>query len=735
LPSSNLQTAAVHGSEPEALAFGRFVIEPQKRQLFEDGAPVTLTPKGFDTLAFLIAHRDRVVSKDELLESLWPDISVDEANLSQQIFTLRKLLGDNATDPRFIATAPRRGYRFVAPVRLLASTDATAAARQQLQQPSVPLPGRRWTRAALGLVALLALLATAAVAGWLTRRQPAEATVAPFKFSIAPPPGTTLPDNGGAPAVSPDGRRAAFLVRVGTAIGSNQLAIRRLDSTEVSLVAHTTNATSPFWSPDSRYLGYFAQAAIFRIDVNTMGPPVKIAETKEGWAASWGSRGTILISSSPRGGPLYKVAATGGEPTPVTTLDRRHGERAHLFAAFLPDGERFVYLSFARADAAGVYLGSLRGDKPRRLLTDNTVARYASGHLLYVTGDTLVAQPFDPVTAAFLGDPRPLVPMEVSNAGFAPFSASDAGVLIYGEILPRLSRLRWVDRAGRDVSPATTAARYMDPTLVGAGRNVLVAYHDAVSARPLPGSDVFFLSDGRSPRRLTSSPEHDYLPVSSPDGNAVAFSSLRSGGGDLYVASLDGAGGDRLLFSSPDRKDPTDWSTDGQYLLFENVSQAASSDVWYLRLDDRKPTPFLTSRANEWGARLSPDGRWLVYTSDESGRHEVHVRSFPDGRRTAQVSHEGARHPFWREDGAELFYLADNDTIVAVPFADSPQRPVVGAAMALFAVRPVRYTSRNAFVPAPDGARFLINERVEHDSPRDVKVIVNWSASAARASQ
>ena len=727
MSSSNAQIvdgSASPRDESDALTFGRFTIARQKRLLLDQGVPVALTPKAFDTLAMLIAHRERVVAKEELLESLWPETSVDEANLSQQIFTLRKILGDNAANPQFISTASRRGYRFIAHVQPVGSSGTT--------EPSAtgPRPTQGQHGHAAVLVAVGVVLASLTGAFWLGGTRTPSGGHTSFKFSVAPPPETTLPENGGSPVLSPDGKQVAFIVRVGVAIGSNQLALRRLDSTDVSLIPHTVNATAPFWSPDSRYLGYFAGASIYRIAVQTMGPPVKIADTHDGWTASWGTRGIILISSSPRGGPLYQVAAAGGEPTAVSTLDDERGERAHLFAAFLPDGERFVYLTYGRADTAGVYVGSLAGGERRRILTDFTAAKYASGHLLYVTRETLVAQPFDPVTAEFLGDATSLVsPMEVTNAGFAPFSASDTGVLVYGDILPRKSRLRWVDRAGRDLSHVTPTARYMDPALVGRGDAVVVAYHEPVSARSLPGSDLFLLGDGRSPRRLTQNPDDDHLPVPSPDGKTVAFSSLRSGGGDLYVAGVDDVNGDRLLLTSPDRKDPTDWSSGGEYLLYENVPRAMSSDLWFLRLADGKPTAFLTSRANEWGGRFSPDGRWVVYTSDESGRHEIFVRSFPDGTRSVRVSHEGARHPFWRDDGAEIYYLADNDVIMAAPFAVTPQGPTVGAATRLFTVRPVRYTSRNAFAPAPDGRRFLINERVETNAARDVKVVVNWSAS------
>ena len=730
MPSSNPQNgdaAHVVDLDLEVVQFGRFVLDPQKRLLLDDGTPIALTPKAFDTLTMLVAERHRVVSKEELLERLWPDTSVEEANLSQQIFTLRKLLGDDANLPIFIATAARRGYRFIAQVQPIAPGLVPVVPALQRE----PSPGpRRWNRGAAPL-AVVALVGWAGLTAWLTIGQSADRGAAQFKFSVAPPAGTTLPENGGAPAISPDGRFVAFLARVGAAIGSNQLALRRLDSTEVTLIPHTDNATSPFWSPDSRYLGYIAQAVLYKIDVESMGPPVKIAATKEGWSASWGSRGTILISSSPAGGPLFQVAATGGDPRPATTLSLQRGERAHLFPSFLPDGRRFVYLTHARADTSGVYLGSLEGDEPRRLLTASTVARYVTGHLLYVASDTLVAQPFDATKVEFAGEAKPLVaPVEVSNAGFAPFSVSDTGVLVHGEILPRQSQLRWVDRGGRELSPPTKWARYMDPVVVGDGPKVVVAYHDAISARPNAGSDVFVLDAAVSPRRLTSSPEMDYLPVPSPDGKTVAFSSFRSGGGDLYLMKMDGDHGERLLLSNADRKDPTDWSADGQYLFYENVPAAASSDVWYLRLADRKPTPFLTSRANEWGAKISPNGRWFVYTSDESGRHEIHVRAFPSGEHALRVSHDGARHPFWRGDGAEIYYLADNDTIMAAPFVDGPEAPDVGEATVLFAVRPVRYTSRNAFAVARDGRRFLINERIQRNAPRDLKVIVNWSSPA-----
>ncbi|HVG30478.1 MAG TPA: protein kinase [Pyrinomonadaceae bacterium] len=592
-----------------------------------------------------------------------------------------------------------------------------------------------WSAAAILLVSTLAL-------AFLHFRR-AEPRTETMRFALLAPEKTAYR---GEFALSPDGRRLAFIA---TGVGGRSLWVRALDSVEARELQGTADAAFPFWSPDGRFIGFFAGNRLKRIDI-VGGSPQALAEvTADSRGGAWGADGTIIFTPNFTS-PLLKVSATGGKAEPVTELDQARGHTSHRWPSFLPDGRRFIYFArTTRKEAEGVYVGSVDSKEGKFLLNTNLLAAYApaggvtnnaaAGYLLFMRESTLMAQPFDAGRMQLSGEPFAVVegvvnvPGEGGPTGYAAFSASANGHLSYLKGSASQSQMGWFDRAGKSLGPVGSPGLFAEPWQSPDGKRIVFGRTD------LQSPDLWQLDLERgTTTRFTFDAAADACPVWSSDGSRVFFSSNRGGNiFSLYQKIASGAGGDELLLK-------TDYNTfaddcfsgkAGEFLLYEIDGPQGRFDLWVLPLTgERKPYPFLQTEFNETHSQFSPDGRFVAYVSDESGRAEVYVQSFPASGGKWQISTTGGDQPQWRRDGRELFYLAPDKTLMAVPVAAGDSFEP-GSPVALFATRVPGGSltgDRNHFVAAADGQRFLVNNLVDEGNTQPLTLVLNWAASLKR---
>ena len=550
-------------------------------------------------------------------------------------------------------------------------------------------------------------------------------------------------------AVSPDGRQVVF---VASGDGASRLWVRPLDTTAAQPLAGTDGASYPFWSPDSRSVGFFADGQLKRLDLSG-GAPQTLAPASAGRGGTWSADGVILFAAG-TAGPLLRVPAGGGDVVPVTTLGA--DQRSHQFPQFLPGGRQFLFYATGSTETAGIYLGALDAAPVTRVTAADTAGAYLptgpgsteafreggtrraeasseGGWLLFGRQGTLVALRFDTARGALSGDPVTVADAlaidATSNVG--ALSVSATGLVTYRAGGASRRQLTWFDRAGQALGTlGSPDATQVDPALSPDGRLVAVE-------RVAQGNTDLWLIDATRTTRFTFDPAQDRLPVWSPDGRRLVFSRLRGGIFDLYQKPANGAGAEALLLASPESKSATSWSPDGRSLLYVNSPPTTSRDVWVLPMaGDPKPFPFLNSTFSEVWSVYSPDGHWVAYGSDESGRYEIYVRPFPGPGGQWQVSTAGGKDPRWRPDGKALYYIAPDSRLMAAPIASAGTALQPGLPPALFQPRialggtPVIGT-RQQYDVAPDG-RFLINVSVDEGSAAPITVITNWNPEAKK---
>jgi Tol biopolymer transport system component len=557
-------------------------------------------------------------------------------------------------------------------------------------------------------------------------------------------------------ALSPDGRQIVF---VASSDGVSRLWVRSLATTTAQPLAGTEGATAPFWSPDSRSIGFFATAALKRLDLGG-GVPQTLAPVTSGGGGTWNADGVIVFASGLTTA-LMRVSATGGAATTLTTLGP--GQRNHRYPWFLPDGRRFLFLAVGTADTAGIYLGALDGGTPTRLAaadgsgvylpsglvrTDQTslAERALSGWLLWVRAGALVAQRLDVAKASLTGEPVTLAEAVAVEAIFSQsaVSVADTGLVAYRMGGGGERQLTWLDRSGTARGTVGDADRSLNhPRVSPDGRRVAVQ-------RTVGGNTDLWLLDGDRTSRFTFDASVDVRPVWSPDGTRVALASSRMGPMDLYQKLASGGGVEERIVPTDQVKTPSSWSADGRFLLYNSTDPQTTIDLWIAPMvGDRTPSLFLKTPFREVLGEFSPDGRWVAYQSNETGQDEVYVRPFVppmDPKSTAstapatasgqwQVSTAGGIQPVWRRDGKELYYLNPAGAMMAVPITTgatlSPGAPVV-----LFPTRIVgggvdTGTGRQYDV-APDG-RFLINTELDAGgATAPITLIQQWNPEAQR---
>ena len=602
------------------------------------------------------------------------------------------------------------------------------AGRSRPSGSEVEPPWRRgWVIGGSAIVA--ALILAAALVPAIAHLREAPSTQPPeMRFEIV-----TEPRFDDTVVISPDGKLLAF---DGLADNKWQLWVRPIDSLTARPIPGTDGAIYPFWSPDSRSLGFFADGKLKRISISG-GPAQTLASAPEPRGGSWGPDGTIVFAPVLTG-PLYGVPASGGETKAATSLQA--GQVSHRFPSLLPDGRHVLYLTQTRGLADGVSISALDGSLDKRLVDAASGAVYASpGILLFRRQQALVAQRFDPQALTVVGDSFPVADVAGTgpNAGSIAASSSNSGTVVFRARTEQggARQLIWFDRSGRNLGVVGAAAlgTINVPDVSPAGDRV------AVHMTTNGNIDVWVVDLARGFRsRLTTDAQADQSPVWSPDGSQIIFSSTRAGSFDLYRTSSLGNGPEELLLENPGTTTPTSWSSDGRSLLYSQLNAASGFDLYVLPLvGDRKPVVVANRTYDEENGQFSKDMRWIAYESNESGKFEVFVQPYPGGGAKWQISTNGGRAPRWRADGRELFYVTPDGTLMGVPLRVSADGSRIESSIPVPLVRgQISVTSRTTatrgqYAASPDGQRFLLVVPLA-EAPAPITVILNWAAALGK---
>jgi Tol biopolymer transport system component len=590
------------------------------------------------------------------------------------------------------------------------SSDAATAKPNGLQRGS-----HRWERLAWSVAVVLAA-AAAAIAMW--RGRPAAPAQLWHVEVDAPPFRNSLP------AISPDGRKIVYIARVD---GRTSLWVRPVDSPRAQALPGTDGAAAPFWSPDGRSVAFFTGLSqLRRVDLDGGSATIHRRPALIGLGGAWSRDGTILFAANPSS-PILRVPADGGEAVPVTRLLAPH-QRLHAAPHLLPDDRHFIYFVDGAPEARGVYLGELGRLESRLLTTSEAPGAYASGHLVFVRNGRLLAQAFDLERLTLNGEP--VVVADDVNSG-TTVSTSATGTIVYRTAPEDTGerQLVWMDRTGKTLDRVVYAGREAQgPALSGDGRRIAL-FRDVNGNVDIWTYDVA----RRTWDRTTSDPLDDIYPLWSPDGSRLIFASNRVNGSmNLYLKALGALGDEAPLLKTPQVKFPTDWSRDGRFVVYNQLAAEGHVDVWAAPLDaDRTPFPVIRSEFNEQHAQLSPDGTWLAYQSDRTGRFEVYLRRFAGPGEDLPVSTNGGAQPRWHPRGREMFYIAADDRLTAVPlsFGADGRSVEPGRPIGLFVTNvgsTAINTNRHQYMVSPDGQSFVMNSATDSPSAAPIRMILNW---------
>ena len=578
------------------------------------------------------------------------------------------------------------------------------------------------------VIAVTALAALAGIGGaWLAMRTPAS-SVRPVRLSVVPPPGTTftMRDITEHPqfALAPDGDRLAFVA--GAPGERSKIWIRSLETGAAQQLAGTDNASGPFWAPDGRSLGFQAEGKLKTVSLDGATPRNLVDLPFDVSHGAWNSDGVILFSSG-NGSSLFTVRAAGGPVTPVTTFDAGRHETAHRWPQFLPDGRFIFFVGSTTPENTGVYLGSLASRSTTQLLRIPSNAVFAEpGYLFFEQNGVIVKQHFDVAAGALVGTPETVGDpiLALRGPSYLPLSAADNGTIAFwsGPLTP--SDLVWADRAGRTISMLAAGSRFDSPSLSPDGTRVLVTVRSNQN-----DNEMWLMNAGNasSSSRITFTRGVARFGIWAPNGNEVVYSMATRDGPQIFRKPASGAGeevqiagvgGNYAVF-------PDDWSRDGHSLVYVVASEHAF-DVWLLDPTQQKTQPLLQSPANEVQPRLSPNGRWLAYASDETGTWEVYVRGFGGTPGRWQISRGGGTQPVWRGDSRELFYVGLGGVMNAVAIGGEDTL-IAGSPQPLFqtTLPNVLAPFRTSYAVSPDGQRFLLNSLRQNPQVSAISVILN----------
>ena len=717
---------------PFSLQFGAVTLIPGERLALKDGRPLSLTPKAFDLLAVLAENAGRLLTKEELMQALWPDTAVEESNLNYHVFAIRKALGENPDGDRYVETVPKRGYRFVASVtRVDGERRAGVTSASPGDATSEPAIARtavvtwRWLGSALALALVLVLASS------FGRRSLPVNTPGHF---IEPVMGRLA--ESGMFSVSPDGRQLVYAAEGPD--GVLRLWRRALSTLQpVALPGTEIVAIAPpvIWSPDSRFVAFDVAGTVKIVSLDGGTPQTVCKVPAIAVGGSWNEEQQILLGSA--AGGLLMCPAAGGRPVVVT--EPRDPDERHIFPAFLSDGRRFIYLRISRTrpETSGIYVGELGAAAPPstdRLITTGFGAAFVpatdsnAALIVFARDGKLFAQRFDEGRLRLLGDPLPLADRIGSYIDGAFFAAS-VTTLVYRAPEPQF-QLTWFDRHGRELDRIGAPARFSDLALSPAGDRIVVAMH---APQGTTSQDVWFfdLSGSATPRPLTFGPELATGLVWISNDRFV----VGSGGGMSGVYQHDIGGQRQLLFRTARGERPSSATPDGRILIFGTLSDSGTeSDVWVRSASGASASvkPLLQMEKAQGQARISPDRRWLAYVSNETGPNQVFIvelrvdgASVTTAGGRVKISDGGGFGPRWSADGRELIYLTPDGSVISIR-ADAQGKFRPSTASHLFNVPGVL----PQWGLTRDGARFLF--AVPASEIPGFHVVRDWQAGLAK---
>ena len=555
------------------------------------------------------------------------------------------------------------------------------------------------------------------------------------RSSVLPPPGTsfvtTMPSSGPA-VISPDGARLAFTARDDK--GKVLLYVRYLSLLTAQPLAGTDDAMYPFWSADNGEIGFFAQGKLKRVSASG-GPVQALCDASNGRGGAWNKDGVILFTPSVQA-PLMRVPATGGTPVPATKLDFSRSENSHRWPHFLPDNQHFLFWgrNSLGSQEQDLNVGSLGSLNAKLVLKGVTAGTFASGYLLFVRDQTLMAQPFDTLRMELNGEAIPIAEQMAVNGGTgAPvFSASEVGTLVYqtGEAVGAWDMV-WFTRDGKTGGTLGEQDRYYYPALSPDDSRLAASLFNGTQAN----GDIWIFDLKRGTKsRLTFGSGSHVAPLWSPDQKTLYFASNAKGVNHIYSKPADGSGSEETVLESPEVSEaPASFSPDGRYVVYTrrllNDPKNSSIDIWVLPLfGDRKPFPIVQTPFDDTNPAVSPAGKWLAYQSTESGQNEVYVMPFPGGGARWLVSTNGGLDPKWRRDGKELFFLDVSDNMMAVDVDPSGAAPRFGVPHALFQAVGIQ-RQIGTYVVTADGKKFLVNSGSTKQGIDPFTLVQNWMAA------
>ena len=586
----------------------------------------------------------------------------------------------------------------------------------------VPVERRRWERAAWLLAATFFLLMIAAgVALWNVSNQRSR----PMYFH------TSVPFPANDLALSPDGRMLA-IVAYSAQANNNVLWTYEIGGRRTSSLDRTEGASDPFWSPDGKLIGFFADGKLKKVEVSG-GRPQVLCDAPNGRGGTWNRDGLIVFTPDAAGAGLFRVSSSGGPAIAITKLDASRSETSHRWPVFLPDGKHFLYLG---ANFSGllennaIFVGSLDSQERRLLVSTSANAAYAEpGYLLYLRDNkTLVAQPFDLRRYVLSGEPFPLSDdvlyfPQVDKAVYG-VSAGDVLVTQAGNGAS-LSQLTWFDRGGKPAGTVGVPGSHNNVRLSPDGHRVTTDEADPDGRHR--NIWIHDLAQGLATTRLTFDPSFDSNPIWSPDGKQILFCTTRRGGFRLYLKNADGSGSEEEVadLGTVGQGIAWDWSRNGKYVLVRKANE-----LWYLSWPERVDKPLLQAKWTVRNAQFSPDGRWMAYASNETGSMEIYVSPFPSSNGKWQVSSGGGQEPRWRQDGKELFYLSADGTMMAAAVTTGASLKAASPVALFQTHRPQPISSQDDFSydVSGDGQRFLIATKVDEGNAAPLSILLNWAS-------
>jgi len=734
------------GSPARQFIFGPFAFDEMSGELHKHGVRIRLEGQPLQILAALVRQPGQVVTRDEFQQQLWKGGTfVDfDHGLNAAMNRLRQVLGDSADQPRYIETLPGRGYRFVAPVEAtvhkpllvmapppiagepepVASVPDIGEARIGLEevlagapQEEASGPAASSRRRILPWVAAAGVLAIMAAIGWWTVWRSARAADHPLlRLNVDLGPDTVSSGNI-TTAISPDGTRLAFCAN--GLDSKRRLATRLLDQPQATLLSGTEGAADPFFSPDGEWIGFFAEGKMKKVSVRGSAV-ITLCDAPDGRGAAWGEDGNIIVTrDSYTGIGLSRVPAVGGTPQPLTR-PADQGEATHRWPQILPGGQAVLFTGNQKAatyDDANIEVLSLKTGAIKVVQRGGYFGRYLpGGYLVYIHQRTLFGVPFDLDRLEVRGTPASLqedVAGNTSTAG-GQFDFSRNGTFIYvsGKSATGTWTISWLDRAGKTQPLLATPGLYFDPRLSPDGKRLAFANGTDI--------EIHDLERGTTTRLTSTAQAVNFFPVWMPDGKHIVFESEGTGNFSLQWIRADGAGEAQRLLESKNAQTPYSFSADGNRLAFSEKNAETRTDLWTLPLDTTdpehpkpgKPQLFLRTPFTQEAPAFSPDGRWVAYSSTESGRREVYVRPFPAGGPSGPVrvtiSTGGGRTPIWSRDGRELFYEGPDGRIMATAYTAQGDSFVAG--------KPLPWSNKQLanigpagwdLDRAPDGKRFV----------------------------